>query len=250
MSPSTTAQLLLAARRGHTQLNGRDVLPASTAHAYQVQDLTVAELGSIGGWKVGAKNATSEPTCAPLPLAGVLPSGATLTGPPWQLRGIEVEVALRLGRDLDPQGQWLSPDELAPFFDAVLPAIEVVESRLLDRTNCDPLSQLADLQSHGALVLGPPSPMPATLLDLLDLSKLQAHLWFDGQPSASTLGGNPAADLWRLIAWLALHCAQRGQPLRAGQVITTGSCTGLLSAPEGAHVEADVVGLGRVELRF
>lgn len=247
MSPSTTAQLLLAARRGHTQLNGRDVLPASAADAYQVQDLTVAELGAIGGWKVGAKNATSEPTCAPLPLAGVLPSGATLTGQPWRLRGIEVEAALRLGRDLDPQGRLLSPDELAPFFDAVLPAIEVVETRLLDRASCDPLSQLADLQSHGALVLGTPSAMPAGGLDLLTL---QAHLWLNGQPTASTLGGNPAADLWRLIAWLALHCAQRGQPLRAGQVITTGSCTGLLPAPEGTHVEAEVVGLGRVELRF
>ena len=247
MTPSTTAQLLLAARRGHTQLNGRDVLPATAADAYRVQDLTVAELGPIGGWKVGAKNATSEPTCAPLPLAGVMPSSCTLSGPPWRLRGIEVEAALRLGRDLDPQGQLLSPDELAPFFDAVLPVIEVVETRLLDRVSCDPLSQLADLQSHGALVLGPPSPMPATLLDL---RVLQAHLWFDGQRIASTLGGNPAADLWRLIAWLALQCAQRGQPLRAGQIVTTGSCTGLLSAPEGAHVEAEVVGLGRVELRF
>lgn len=247
MTPSTTAQLLLAARRGHTQLNGRDVLPASVADAYQVQDLTAAELGPIGGWKVGAKNATSEPTCAPLPLTGVLPSGATLAGQPWRLRGIEVEAALRLGRDLDPQGQLLSPEELAAFFDAVLPVIEVVETRLLDRASCDPLSQLADLQSHGALVLGPPSPMPSTLLDL---RTLQAHLWLDGQPAASTLGGNPAADLWRLIAWLALQCAQRGQPLRAGQVITTGSCTGLLPAPEGAHVEAEVVGLGRVELQF
>ena len=247
MTPSTTAQLLLAARRGHTPLNGRDVLPASAADAYRVQDLTMAELGTIGGWKVGAKTATSEPTCAPLPLTGVLPSGATLTGQPWRLRGIEVEAALRLGRDLDPQGELLSPDELAAFFDAVLPAIEVVETRLLDHASCDPLSQLADLQSHGALVLGTPSPMPAALLDL---RTLQAHLWLDDQPATSTLGGNPAADLWRLIAWLALHCAQRGQPLRAGQIVTTGSCTGLIAASEGAHVEAEVVGLGHVELRF
>ena len=247
MTPSTTAQLLLAARRGHTQLNGRDVLPASAADAYQVQDLTVAELGPLGGWKVGAKNATSEPSCAPLPLAGVLPSGCILSGQPWRLRGIEVEVALRLGRDLDPQGQLLSAEELAAFFDAVLPVIEVVESRLLDRASCDPLSQLADLQSHGALVLGASSPMPATSMDL---RSLQAQLWFDGKPIASTLGGNPATDLWRLIGWLAVQCAQRGHPLRAGQIITTGSCTGLFNAPEGAHVEAEVVGLGRVALRF
>ncbi|MBC7548675.1 MAG: fumarylacetoacetate hydrolase family protein [Polaromonas sp.] len=247
MTLSTLAQRLIAARRSHTPLNGHDVLPASAADAYGVQDLTVAELGAIGGWKVGAKNATAEPTCAPLPLAGLLPSGARLTGNAWQLRGIEVEAALRLGRDLDPQDNWLSPEELIPFFDAVLPVIEVVETRLLDRANCDPLTQLADLQSHGALILGAPSPLPT---QPLDLRTLQAHLWLDGAPTASTLGGNPAADLWRLIAWLALHCAQRGHPLRAGQIITTGSCTGLVCALEGAHVKAKVVGLGCVELRF
>ena len=247
MSPSTTAQLLLAARRSHTQLSSRDVLPADTAAAYRVQDLTVAELGSIGGWKVGAKNASSEPACAPLPLAGLLPSGSTLTGPEWPWRGIEVEAALRLGRDLDPAGQWLSPDELAPFFDAVLPAVEVVETRLIDRASSDPLCQLADLQSHGALVLGTPSALAPRQLDL---TTLQAQLWFNGQVTASTVGGNPAADVWRLIAWLALHCAQRGLPLRAGQIVTTGSCTGLLPAPEGAQIKAEVSELGRVELRF
>lgn len=247
MSPSTTAQLLLAARRSHTHLNSRDVMPASAADAYQIQDLTAAELGTIGGWKVGAKTATSEPACAPLPLAGLLTSACTLTAQNWQFRGIEVEAALRLGRELDPQGQLLSPEELAPFFDAVLPVIEVVESRLIDRAHCDPLSQLADLQSHGALVLGAPSALPA---GRLDLRTLQALLWFNGQSVANTLGGNPADDVWRLIAWLALHCAERGHGLRAGQIITTGSCTGLIAAPEGAHVEAEVVGLGRVQLRF
>lgn len=247
MSPSTTAQLLLAARRSHIQLSSRDVLPATAAEAYQVQDLTVAELGAIGGWKVGAPHAAHEPACAPLPLAGLLTSGCTLAGPSWRLRGMEVEAALRLGRDLDPQGQWLSADQLAPFFDAVLPVIEVVESRLSDRATSDPLSQLADLQSHGALVLGAPSPLPAAALDL---RTLHTTMWFNGQSVADNTGGNPAADVWRLVAWLALHAAQRGQPLRAGQIITTGSCTGLLSAPYGAHVEADVVGIGRVELQF
>jgi hypothetical protein len=41
-----------------------------------MQDATVAALGPIGGWKVGAKSPEAEPVCAPLPASGMLASGA------------------------------------------------------------------------------------------------------------------------------------------------------------------------------
>jgi 2-keto-4-pentenoate hydratase len=129
----------------------------------------------------------------------------------------------------------------------ILPAIEVVETRLAGWREADPTAKFADLQSHGALVLGAPSTVePAAL----DLRGLEAYLAFDGQPVASTRGANPAGDIWRLLSWLAWHAVQRGHPLRAGQVVTTGSCTGMLFAPEGAHVVGEITGIGRVELRF
>jgi 2-keto-4-pentenoate hydratase len=106
---------------------------------------------------------------------------------------------------------------------------------------------LADLQSHGALVLGVPASLPASTLDL---RTVQASLDFNGTSAARTTGGNPAADIWHMLAWLATHCAQRGQPLQAGQVITTGSCTGMLFAPAGALVTAELAGLGRVAVQF
>lgn len=160
---------------------------------------------------------------------------------------MEVEVALRLGRDLDPQGRLLAPAELAQAFDPVLPAVEVVESRLLEGHIADPLAQLADLQCHGALVLGSPAALPPAQMDL---RTLEASLRFNGTVAAHTYGGNPAQDVWRLLAWLALHCAQRGQPLRAGQIVTTGSCTGMMNAPRGLPVRGEVTGVRAVELRF
>ena len=110
-----------------------------------------------------------------------------------------------------------------------------------------PLAQLADLQSHGALVLGPASGFSP---QQLDLRTLQAHLTFNSQVAASAVGGNPAEDVWRMLARLAQHCVQRGQPLRAGQIVTTGSSTGMLFSPEGASVVAELAGIGRVELQF
>lgn len=223
------------------------VVPPDTEAAYAVQDATMAGLGPPAGWKVGAKGPTQEPACAPLPAPGVLDSGAALRGPPWRTRGIEVEVAVRLGKDLIPTSGELDIATVRDAIDTVLPVIEVVETRLADWRDSPPLAQMADLQSHGALIIGPPAKMnPGDL----DLRNLQAYLAFDGQPVASTRGANPAGDLWRLLGWLARHCAQRGQPLRAGQIITTGSCTGMLFAPEDARVQAQLAGIGTVELRF
>jgi 2-keto-4-pentenoate hydratase len=241
------ARRLVGAHKGAAALRYADALPPDRATAYAVQDATLAGLGAVGGWKVGAKGPTAEPGCAPLPARGVMPSGATLLGPPWRMRGIEVEVAVRLGKDLVPTSGEPDAATVRAAIDAVLPAIEVVETRLADWRDSDPLAQLADLQSHGALIIGEPSRIR---VEDVDLRTVQAYLAFDGQPVASTYGANPAADIWRLIGWLAWHCAQRGQPLRAGQVITTGSCTGMLFAPEGAHVQAQLEGIGLVELRF
>jgi len=246
-TPREAARRLIDARKGAAVVRWHDIAPADTAAAYAVQDETLRHIGPAGGWKVGAKGPDAEPACAPLPVAGLLPSDAALLGPPWQMRGIEVEVALRLGRDLDIGDGLPSTEDLIDAVDAVLPAIEVVETRLADWRDSEPLAQLADLQTHGALVLGPTAPLAARDLDL---RHVEAYLAFDGQPVASTYGANPAGDVWRLLGWLAHHCAQRGQPLRAGQVVTTGSCTGLLFAPEGALVQAQLKGIGLVQLRF
>lgn len=245
--PATAAQRLLAVHEGAVAAPHTSVVPPDRAAAFAVQDATLAGLGAIGGWKVGAKGHLQEPGCAPLPAKGVLPSGTALLGPAWRMRGIEVEVAVRLGKDLIPTSGEPDAATVRDAVDAVLPVIEVVETRLADWRDSAPLAQLADLQSHGALIVGEPS---GIRIEDLDLRTVQAYLAFDGQPVASTRGANPAADIWWLVGWLAWHCAQRGQPLRAGQIITTGSCTGLLFAPEGAHVQAHLDGVGRVELRF
>jgi 2-keto-4-pentenoate hydratase len=155
-------------------------------------------------------------------------------------------VAVRLARDLPCETQPSAAD-LQRAIDAVLPAIDVVETRLSDWRESEPLAQLADMQTHGALVLGAPSRLAASDLDLRGI---EAYLAFDGQPVASARGANPAGDVWRLLAWLAVHCTQRGKPLRAGDVVTTGSCTGMLFAAEGAHVQGALDGIGHVELHF
>lgn len=246
MNIHAATQLLLDARNSGVVLDWRRLPVGDAATAYAVQDAQILRLGPVGGWKVGSRGDGSEPSCAPLPASCVLASGVQLAGPQWRLRGLEVELALRVGRDYHPGDALPGRDELLGVFDAVMPAIEVVETRL-GKLPCDnPWAAMADLQSHGALVVGPALPMPAVAPEL---DGIVASLAIDGKEVAHEAGGNPAA-LWPTLAWLAHHCARRGMPLKKGQIVTTGSCTGLHSARGGRLVEAALQGMGAVSLRF
>lgn len=247
MNPADAAALLVGARRGGAVVDARALLPATREEAYAIQDATLALIGPIAGWKVGAKGPGAEPFCAPLPAACLLPSAARLQGPAWVLRGIEVEVAFRVGRDLDIGKQVLAREDLAFAFDAVLPAIEVVETRLANWKDSPALAQLADLQSHGALVLGEARELREPGIDLRTTA---AQLFQNGRQARSTVGGNPAGDAWRLLAWLASHCAARGLPLRKGQYVTTGSCTGMVFSRPGDAVHGGIDSLGEVRVSF
>jgi 2-keto-4-pentenoate hydratase len=247
---AVAAQRLVHAHKGAAPVPWTEVDAPDKASAYAVQDGMASALGSIGGWKVGAAGPSVEPACSPLLQSGIFQSGASLPGPPWRMRGVEVEVAIRLGKDLIPgpgETGALDTARVIEAIDAVLPVIEIIESRLAGWRESTPLAQLADLQNHGGLVVGAPASIDPRDVDL---RTVEAYLAFDGQPVASTRGANPAADIWRLVGWLAWHCAQRGLPLRAGQAITTGSCSGMLFAPEGALVQAQIAGIGQVELQF
>lgn len=242
---SEATDRLVAARGGGQPVAWRDILPSDRAGAYAIQDATLARIGPLGGWKVGASGPDAEPVCAPLPASGVLASGARL-GPEFRLRGVEVEVALRVGRSLTADDAALPDRELARAFDAY-PAIEVVETRLEDWTNSAALAQLADLQSHGALLIGAAATVsPASI----DLRGVEADLSIGEDISRRTIGGNPAGDVWRLLRWLIRHCADRGVPLSPGQIVTTGSCTGMVFAEAGTSVRARLVGFGEVAVDF
>ncbi len=241
------ARRLIDARRTQTRISLADMMPADAAEAYAVQDLVAQSLGPIGGWKVGAKGLDAEPTCAPLAAAGIMPTPATLADGAWRARGIETELAVRFDADLPERETPYTRAEVLAAVGAVLPTIEVVETRLADFPKAPPLAMLADMGAHGALVTGSPIPFnPA----LLDSTKLSARQWFGGKEVADGTGGNPAIDIGRVLTWLANHCAARGLGLTKGQIVTTGSCTGMLFAPAGTAVRGTVAELGTCELIF
>ncbi len=243
--PQAAAQALARAWNGEARVSAAGLPVSGEAQGYAIQDALIERLGAVAGWKVGASSDTGEPNAAPLPARGVKPAGSTLGLHPRSLRLIELEVAVRLRADLLPGERQLSRDEVIDAVEAVLPVIEVVDSRLAEGRDAPAAVRLADLQSHGALVYGVPTGVDPRAVDM---TRLRTRLWFDDQLAADVSGAHAAPDIWRLIGWLARHAQARGRPLRAGQLVTTGSCTPPVIAAEGARVAGEITGLGRLEL--
>lgn len=253
MTPiETVTSRLLHARRSGVTVSALD-LPDAAA-AYAVQAAVARELGWFDGrtpmhWKSGGPSREAIPTHAPLPPAGVWASPADARRWPFHLRGIEAEIALRLREPVDARlANTLDVASASDLVDAMCVSIEIVDSRWSEGLAVPALTKLADLQVHGALVLGEWSPWNrggshdwSAQVCRVRMGE-QAPQVFQGTHSM----GDPA---WVLPAWLR-HVTRDGAVAVAGTVVTTGTWCGLLQAQQGDAVEVvfDGIGQARIDL--
>jgi 2-keto-4-pentenoate hydratase len=203
-----------------------------TAYAVQMQVLHARD-SRIGGWKVGAKAPDAPIQGAPLPADGLHASGVTLPCRAFRPLGLELEIAFRLGREFVPgvakpgvatsDIPHYSAEEVLDSITSMSAAIEIVASRYREWPAVAALAQLADLQNHGALVLGEAVPYRADF----PFDAPRATFTFDGHEIGNATAANPAGDPRRLLPWLINHAMRLGITLPAGTLITTGSYTGL-----------------------
>lgn len=243
-----TSDLLLDARRSGRLLPNlpADRTPTDLREVYAVQDKLAAAFGEIGGWKIGAPNPEATPMFAPMPLAWMTPSGSVLSGERWRYRGLEAEIAFRVGQDLPPRAQPYSREEVLAAMASCHPVIEVLGTAFVDPTEVGREAMLADLQLHGGFVYGP----AYASWDSVDFSQETVTLSVDGAVRVERTGSNTSGDLLKLLPWLASEGATRTGGLRAGQWITTGSWTGNTLAGAQSVVEVAFSTVGRVGLRF
>lgn len=246
MDPIVAAvDALVHARQTHS-LTSAATFPLPNAEAaYAVQAGVARELGWFSSdvpehWKSGGPSRDAVLTHAPLPPAGVWTSPASAGDWPLQLRGIEAEVALRLGRNVDA-GLAVGLDMAAArtLVDAMCVSIEIVESRWTEGMDATPLAKLADLQSHGALVLGEWVPFVPR-----DWTRQSCRVRIGDGLERAFSGTHSLADpVFVLPAWLR-HVTREGAVVPAGTVVTTGTWCGLLLAQQGDVIEVSFDGIG------
>lgn len=251
----SAAELLCSAHSKQLQLLPAELpdqlSPASVAEAYAIQDAVARRRWlELGGrthtWKTGAPSNEAVPYAAPIPPDVVHSSPAALPAGGFHIIGIESELAYRMGRDLPLRGSAYSVAEIMDAVEGVYVAIEVVDTRLKEWQQAGALWQLADNQITGGLVVG----SGRSDWRALEPSQQSVELLVDGVPRVSAQGSHPLTDPRPLLYWIANHCTGRNGGLRAGDLVTTGSWTGLLFVEPGARVVARFPGIGEAEVSF
>ena len=230
-----------------------ELRPTTRAEGYAIQ-AHLDSHDSLFGWKIAATSQAGQSHIGvDGPLAGRILAqhayapNATL---PWanNYMGVaEAEFAFRMGSDLPPRPTPYTVAEVLNAAATLHPAIEVPDSRFTDFASVGGPALIADNACAHDFVLG-----PATTADwrALDLIEHRATGTVTGGVTHTGIGRNVLGDPRVALAWLANELSSHGITLRAGQIVTTGTCLIPLPIAPGDEIIADFGILGRVSARF
>jgi 2-keto-4-pentenoate hydratase len=239
---TTPLALALAAARRGRRLHAYSPAEAP-ADPYVVQAEVAGLLGTCAaGWKTGF-GPDRTPIAGPIFAADMRENGGTYRLVPGETVLVEVELAIRLARDLPAGRVWSIEDVLAATGE-MLVGVELIGTRYAAPDSAPFAARLADNLNNGAYVAGEGARDVATF----DRRAPGMRLWIDGALVADHAGVHPDGDpLTGVAAWASAQADRLGG-LRAGQVITTGSLNKPTPIRGDAKIEAELMGLGRVRL--
>ncbi|NUP24935.1 MAG: 2-keto-4-pentenoate hydratase [Streptomyces sp.] len=222
--------------------------------AYAVQQLNVRRALDAGRRVVGRKIGLTSPAVqrqlgvdrpdfgALFADMAVVDGGTVPAGRLLQPK-VEAEVALVLGRDL-PHRECTVVDLLRAV-DFALPALEIVDSRIAG-WDISLVDTVADNASCGLYVLGG-TPVPLTRVDLRAVTMTMSR---NGETASEGNGAACLGSPLNAAVWLASALAERGDPLRAGDLVLTGALGPMAPAAPGDVFEAHISELGPVRVTF
>lgn len=160
---------------------------------------------------------------------------------------IEAEVAFIVGRDLVSPSTSVLPSygEFLACLAYALPALEIVDSAIAN-WKISLVDTVADNASSALYVLGD----QPVAIGSLSFAELGMTMTRGGETISSGSGASCLGHPLRAAYWLARTMAQRGQGLKAGEVILSGALGPMVSVAAGDEIEAQIGALGHVACRF
>ena len=247
------ATLLARLRKNNIQQSGlkKELIPPTKVDAYRVAHLVEQELGwTVNGWKIAATNIEMRQALrTDTPIYGRVYSQFIKESPfTVDFDGLsspipEAEYQVFLGKDLPPRVDTYNLKEVADAVSSMHPGLELAECRFKHDKRFPPLEAiLANGAGSGTLVYGP------AIEDWksADIANNEVCLFRNGnlqrKGSALTALEHPLIPL----TWLANELSRTGVGMKKGQVISTGTLTGMLLPKKGETFIADFGSLGKV----
>lgn len=246
-------------RNGHIiQTLPPEAKPASLNEAYATADALAAWVDdAVVGWKIGASVARGQQALGLTePFAGRV-FGQRFVANGGGIRPLlnelttGAEFTCQIARDLGVEERF-DADSIANVVSAIYPSLELNQVSYADPMAAGGWCIVADNGFNDGLVVGDEIGDWQPAAARLEIGRLVAapvSFYLDGELQgtgcAADIDFNPLAAL----AWLANDRAQRGDPLRAGQLVATGDLVGAIEAGRGSEVVADFGIYGRVGVK-
>jgi 2-keto-4-pentenoate hydratase len=242
--------------RAASKLGGLDagLRPRDRTEAYAIQaEIEKYSKSALFGWKIAATSEAGQKHInVEGPMAGrilsetVIADGGAAPMAGNDMRVAEPEFAFRMATDLPPRPSPYTLREVLEATGTLHPAIEIPDSRFADFVSAGAAQIIADNACAHLFVLGAPTTSDWRALDLVEEKPV---ITLRGQRfighGKNVLGGPLIA-----LTWLANELRQLGITLKAGEVVTTGTCHPPLPIQAGDVFEADFGAIGRVSVAF
>ncbi len=206
----------------------------------------------LHGWKIAATSTAGQKHIGvDGPLAGryvaerVVPSGGSVPFGVNHMRVAEVEFGFRMGRSLPPRPAPYSEAEVLEAVASLHPMIEIPDSRYDRFEIVGAPALIADNACAHWLVEG--KAMPESWRSM-DLTSFRPTGRVSGTAEVTGLGANVLGSPVTALTWLANELCGLGLTLRAGQIVSTGTCLVPMPIKAGDRVEGDFGALGSVSV--
>ena len=157
----------------------------------------------------------------------------------------EVEYQAKLGADLPPRDKPYSVEEVTEAVASLHPGLELAECRFVHDERFPPLPAiLADGSGSGTILHGPP-------IDdwrRRDIAGQEVTLVCNGVVRRRGTAGAALDHPVVPLTWLANELSRTGIGMKAGQMVSTGTLTGMLAPKVGETFVADFGPFGSVTL--
>ncbi len=254
MTKSELANEIVRARKaGEQTMVAMPDPPMNRNDAMDIQQLAFERYGATSvGWKVGAANESAQkafgidsPFYGPMAQSSVLESGASLKKTPC-VGAVEPEYAFRMSRDFPANGEAVTIETIKDAVESVHLAIEVIGRCMGDTSFANGVGVTMDFGGNAAFVVGP----AVDDWRNVDLVSTRVEGLADGAVAQTGSGAAVMGDPLVSLVWMAETLAANGDALKAGDWVSTGTCTPPVPAVAGQTVEARFEGLGSVTVQF